>query len=195
MKSSKSIILFFSALAFCVSITWAAPPSGTPTRSNRGVTPQRGSGRISDIGAQRRIINNSSRRSAGRGLRLAKRRTDRTQPPERPGQADEQSNDAGRPKKYPLTPNLGKRDTAHRIALRNRLAGIDRMRDRAIETGDTRLLEQADRLEKQTRDWFDRQQNLFVTPPPIDPLGSPDEPVTPTAPDDGSEDAPETSPS
>jgi hypothetical protein len=55
----------------------------------------------------------------------------------------------------------GKRAEAHAKVLQKRLAQIDKMRDRAIETGNEKLLETADKLEQQARNWAEHHADHF----------------------------------
>ncbi|HUG91387.1 MAG TPA: hypothetical protein VML55_11165 [Planctomycetaceae bacterium] len=58
------------------------------------------------------------------------------------------------------------------LMLRNRLAAIDRLRDAALEHGDTELLDEADRLERQTRARFQgRGRVAGPSNPGADPAG------------------------
>ena len=83
----------------------------------------------------------------------------------------------------PVHPEQSQRATAATRVLRNRLAAIDRMRDRAIETGNLRLLEQADTLAEKARLQFirmtgtDPQTNSDPDPTP-DPVDPPVQPPT-----------------
>jgi hypothetical protein len=47
--------------------------------------------------------------------------------------------------------------SAHEAALQRRLAAIEKLRDEAIETGNTELLDRADQLELEARERFARQ--------------------------------------
>lgn len=86
-------------------------------------------------------------------------------PPEQPGQT------------RPAHPEQSQRATAALRVLRNRLAAIDRMRDRAIETGNLRLLELADTLAEKARLQHIRMTGIDPNPTP-DPVPT-DPPVPP----------------
>lgn len=91
-----------------------------------------------------------------------------------------------RPGHYP--PPHSQRYTAAQIVLNNRMAAIDRMRDRALEVGDLDMLDHADRLELDARAQYDRMMLGAPEPAPgmehkspihTDPVATPIEPSAP----------------
>ncbi len=147
---------FTIALALLVAdTTWAAPPANAPGLSRR---PAVGGG----IGAAARPTARSGARgqSATRTARARRRASTRRRNPERVERQHPRLQGSGRPQQLPhplanrpapAQPHV-ERMAPHERGMQQRLAQIDAMRDRAIETNDEALLQRADELERLARD-------------------------------------------
>ena len=138
-------------------------------RSRSRPSPQAGAARLNRLQRPDGLSHRGTR-----GRPLFSRRSRPATVPTRPAHArhdarapHEASGEHARPAlRQPPLPPTSRRPVAAARALQNRLAAIDRLRDRAIETGDTRLLDHANRMEQDARAHYARMSGSTPAPEP-----------------------------